>query len=116
MTAVGVERANEVPAAPTPYMPGPVSDFFGWIERPPAARPWISLVAVTSLFAVGAHVVLWVTGVLAPGTLDVSVIVLVLYLPFPLVGGIVGRRILRSSLATFWPATGWPETDHPAWR
>jgi len=114
------------PAAPTesasatgpvsllPYRPGPISRLFAWMDAVPM-RPWLVLGVLTVLLLIWAHATLWWRGVIPVGTLDVAAIVLVFYIPYPLVGGIVGRRIARTAVMTFWPATGWPVSERDSW-
>jgi hypothetical protein len=113
---VALGATAEALDTPLPYSAGPLSRFLGWVERPPAWRAWAIIAAVTLVFVAWAHVVLWATGVLAPGSIDLGLVILVFYVPYPLAAGVVGRQILRTSLATFWPATGWSETGQPSWR
>jgi hypothetical protein len=67
-----------------------------------------------ALFAWGQGV-LWVTGLVPFGTLDLNVVTLLAYGPYGLAGLLIGRHIARRSLETFWPATGWLDKDRPSW-
>ena len=115
MTNVALGGQVQMLAAPLPYRAGPLSRFLAWLEAPPAWRPWVVLAALTFALVAWAHGVLWATGTLAPGTIDIAAIILVFYIPYPLATGVIGRRILRTAVGAFWPATGWPESDRATW-
>ena len=94
MTNVALGGQVQMLAAPLPYRAGPLSRFLAWLEAPPAWRPWVVLAALTFALVAWAHGVLWATGTLAPGTIDVAAIILVCYITYPLATGVIGRRIL----------------------
>jgi hypothetical protein len=118
MAAMTEPAAVSERAAPVvrllPYRPGPISRLFGWMDAVPA-RPWLVLGVLTILLLIWAHVTLWWRGVIPVGTLDLAAIVLVFYIPYPLAGGIIGRRIARNAVMNFWPATGWPVGEQDSW-
>jgi len=112
------EAVGSTPAAvdrPAAYAPGPVSRLFAWAEG--SARRSIAVVLGPALaLTAWAHAVLWWFGRLAPGSIDWNEVILVLYVVILLAAGIVGRRIARSAIRTFWPATGWPADEQAAWE
>ena len=116
MTELALAEGSHSVDAPLPYRAGPVSRILGWLERPPAWRSWAIVAAMALAFVAWAHAVLWTTGVLAPGAIDVAALILVFYVPYVFLTGVIGRGILRMALAAFWPATGWRETEEPTWR
>jgi hypothetical protein len=61
------------------------------------------------------HAVLWVSGGLPVGSWDVTVAGGVFYGPYALASFAVVNRVALRSLDAFWPATGWPESERPAW-
>jgi len=112
------EAVGSTPAAvdrPAAYAPGPVSRLFAWAEG--SGRRSIAVVLGPALaLTAWAHAVLWWFGRLAPGSIDWNEVILVLYVVILLAAGIVGRRIARSAIRTFWPATGWPADEQAAWE
>src|SRR6266540_2145875 len=108
MTEVTLAPGAATVATSLPYRPGPVSRFLGWMESP-GWRASAVLVVVSTLLVGWAHLVLWSTGVFPVGTPHVSAIILAFYVPFSLGVIAIGRRIARTALAAFWPATGWPD-------
>jgi len=63
-----------------------------------------------------AHALLWATGRLPFGTVEPVISVGIVYGPFLLGLLAAANFVSKRSLATFWPATGWPETDRPGWE
>jgi hypothetical protein len=59
--------------------------------------------------------ILWSTGQLPLGGMDPTLVVLLVYAPYSLAVLAVGRVVALRAVATFWPATGWPEAERPVW-
>lgn len=98
----------------TSYSSGPISRLLAWLDGLPGRGWWFVGLLALVLAAWGTGV-LWATGQVPAGTLDISVLILVAYAPYTLAVLMVGRYVALSSLETFWPATGWPAADRPAW-
>jgi hypothetical protein len=73
------------------------------------------VVALAVVVFAWGHGVLWVSGIVPVGTLDVNVVTLLAYGPYILATLLIGRHVARRSLETFWPATGWPDEDRSRW-
>ena len=99
---------------PPPYPAGPVSWLFAWAETS-LWRAIVLTVGPTIVLAGWAYAVLWRSGRIAAGTIDWNEIILVVYISFLLAAGIVGRRVARVAIRTFWPATGWLEDEQADW-
>lgn len=83
-----------------------------------AARPWRGALVVVGLYVLQAawtHALLWAGDRVAAGTLDSSALVLAIYSPLALGGLAIGVHIARQALTSFWPATGWPDTERTDW-
>ena len=114
VTDPAVATATAALKAGPAYPAGPMSRLFAWAE----SSPWRSIaVAVGPAFALAAwaHTVLWWSGRLAVWTIDWNEVIFVMYVVILLVAGIIGRRIAREAVRTFWPATGWPEEQRAPW-
>ena len=93
---------------------GPVGRTVEWL----AARPWRGGLLVVGLYLLQAawtHAFLWAGDRVAAWSLDSSALVLAVYSPLALGGLAFGIRIARHALASFWPATGWPDTERADW-
>ena len=112
--AVASPAEGATAPALVPYPPGAVSRFFAWADRLPAHGWWLYPVLAALLFA-WAHGVLWASGTVPFGTIEQTVLVAVPYGPFALGAVAYGNRVAERSIAAFWPATGWPEAERPAW-
>jgi hypothetical protein len=113
MTDPAGSATSVLEARPT-HVAGPTSRLFAWAE----ASAWrsIAMAVVPALaLATWAHAVLWWSGRLTAGTIDWNEIILVTYVAILLVAAIIGRRIARVGIRTFWPATGWPEAAQGPW-
>jgi len=95
--------------------PGVLSRVLGWADRLPGHGWWVyPLLFVLSL--AWSHVVVWATGQVPIGEFLPLLVVGHFYAPFLLgatawINGSSGR-----ALASFWPATGWPDDEREAWR
>lgn len=78
-------------------------------------RAWLLIGGLLVFQVAWAHVVLWASGRLAVGSLDTAAIVLAFYGPYALAALAIGNRAGQGALASFWPATGWPEAERPQW-
>lgn len=108
------ERDSTTPSAAPSIRPGGIAAFYAWVDRLPVHGWWLYPAMAVALLA-WASVILWVTGRLPLGTFDPTLTVSVAYGPYAL--GILAyvNRTADQALETFWPATGWPERDRPAW-
>lgn len=82
------------------------------------ARPWRGALVVIGLYlgqAAWTHAWLWGGDRVAAGRLDSSSLVLAVYAPLTLTGLALGVPIARRALTSFWPATGWPDTERAGW-
>lgn len=110
-TAVPTRAAVDVPAA---FPPAGLSRALAWIGELPAGGWWLFPCLVVGQLA-WAHAVLWAARLLPVGTFDPVVGFGTLYAPYTLaalayLNGVAGR-----ALRSFWPATGWPESERAAW-
>ncbi len=96
------------------YRPGPMSRLITWLDGTPGRGLWMVILLAVVLLAWG-NGFLWATGQLPVGTFDSGVAVLVAYGPYVLAAMLLARYVALRALDTFWPATGWPQTDRPAW-
>jgi hypothetical protein len=96
------------------FRPGYLTRFLTWVGTLPGDGWWFFAAIYTALVAWG-HGVLWMTGRLQPGSLEPSFLTLGIYGPYSLAALALGTRIALQSLATFWPATGWPDADRAGW-
>ena len=117
MNTGAVEPAAATPAAvkvPLLDRPGPVSRLVAWGDR----RSWWGVLIVVLVCAAEfawAHAVLWSNGRIPVGTVDANVLIFLVYAPYGVVQMAIAARIARGAVATFWPATGWPESARSAW-
>lgn len=96
------------------YPPGAISRFLAWVDRQPWHGWWVFPLIALLLF-LWAHGVLWAAGLLPVGSLEPTVTVGVAYGPFALAALAYNNRIAERAIVAFWPATGWPEAERPAW-
>jgi hypothetical protein len=97
-----------------PYRPGALSRVLSWIDGLPGHGWWVFPGAAVALLAY-AHAIDWATGRLPVGTFDPILSASVFYGPFTLGALAYVNRVARQSVMSFWPATGWPDGDRPAW-
>ena len=96
------------------YRPSAVSRFLGWTASLPGHGWWVFPGLYLAL-GVWAHAILWSTGRLPVGVLDPVVTVGLVYGPFSLAALSLANWVALRSLATFWPATGWPDEERTGW-
>ena len=101
-------------SATAPFRPGPISSLLTWAARLPGGGWWIFIPFLVALFAWGQFIE-WMVGRVPVGTLDLNLLVLGPYGPFAILGLGLGLRIARHALDTFWPATGWPDSERAGW-
>jgi hypothetical protein len=112
--AEGARAAPEAAVSVAPYRPGPLSriatrlEGLGW-------RGWLLLAVYTAGLVAWGQAILWASGRVPFGTVDRWLLIFVVYAPYGLGTFLIGRAIGRRSLAAFWPATGWDESERPAW-
>lgn len=114
--------ANTLPEAVVPGLKrsgpdersGPLSRVLMWQLAMPV-RVWLLIGGLLVFQVAWAHVVLWASGRLALGSLDTAAIVLAVYGPFALAALAIATRVARGALASFWPATGWPDAERSDW-
>lgn len=82
--------------------------------RHPGGGWWIFVAFGAALFAWG-QLIEWVVGRMPVGTFDQSLLVLVPYGPYVFIGLGVGLRVAHRALESFWPATGWPDSERAGW-
>jgi hypothetical protein len=75
---------------------------------------WVYPALALVLLAWG-HVILWASGRIPFGSIDVTVATGVAYGPYVLAVFAITNRVALRSLAAFWPATGWPDSERPMW-
>ena len=96
------------------YRPGSVSRLLAWVDTLPGHGWWV-FPALVVLLLVWAHGILWATGRLPVGTIEPVITVRVVYGPYSLAVLALANRVAQRSLASFWPATGWPESERATW-
>ncbi|HET7182760.1 MAG TPA: hypothetical protein VFI15_11050 [Candidatus Limnocylindrales bacterium] len=96
------------------YRPGFASRVAAWVDTLPLRGLWVFPVLAAVLLLWG-HVVLWVSGRLPVGAIDLTVATGVLYAPYGLAVFVIANRVALRSLNAFWPATGWPDSERPTW-
>jgi hypothetical protein len=101
-------------AAVASYRPGVASRFVAWVDRLPLHGVWVYPGIALVLFAWG-HAVLWLSGRLPVGSFEPQIVEGVFYGPYFLAVFAFVSRVALRSLDAFWPATGWPESEKPAW-
>ena len=94
---------------------GAVSRFLAWTDSLPGHGWWVFPALAVLLFG-WAHAVLWATGRLPLGVVEPTITVGVVYGPFLLAILAAANFVSKRSLVAFWPATGWPDADRPAWE
>ena len=96
------------------YRPSVASRFVAWVDLLPLRGLWVAPALALALFAWG-HAVLWASGRLPVGTIDLTVTTGVVYGPYVLAVFAITNRVAARSLHAFWPATGWPDSERPRW-
>jgi hypothetical protein len=96
------------------YRPGAANRFVAWVDSLPVRGLWVYPGLALLLFAWG-HVILWVSGRIPFGSIDVTVAAGVVYGPYVLAVFAITNRVALRSLDAFWPATGWPDSGRPRW-
>ena len=96
------------------YRPSAVSRFLVWTAQLPGRGWWVYPALYLGL-GVWAHAILWLTGRAPVGSIDPVILVGLVYGPYALGMLAVVNRVASASLATFWPATGWPEDQRAGW-
>ena len=99
----------------TQYRPGVLSRVLGWADRLPGHGWWIYPLLYVLLIA-WSHAVVWATGQVPIGQIEPLLLVGHFYAPFILGATAYINRSSGRALASFWPATGWPEDEREAWR
>ncbi|HEV8699137.1 MAG TPA: hypothetical protein VGQ89_15680, partial [Candidatus Limnocylindrales bacterium] len=94
--------------------PGAVSRFLAWTDGLPGHGWWVFPALAVLLFGY-AHAIVWATGRVPFGVIEPTISVGVAYGPFLLAVLAAANFVSKRSLVAFWPATGWPEADRPAW-
>lgn len=97
-----------------PVRPSAVSRFLAWADRLPGHGWWLYPGFAIALFA-WAHAVLWLSGIVPFGSIVPVVVIGVPYGPFALGALAYINHVAARSLASFWPATGWPDADRAVW-
>src|SRR6476661_7264331 len=95
--------------------PGAVSRFLAWTDGLPGHGWWVFPALAVLMFGY-AHAIVWATGRVPFGVVEPTISVGVAYGPFLLAVVAAANFVSKRSLAAFWPATGWPDTDRPAWE
>jgi hypothetical protein len=96
------------------YHPGVASRLVAWIDGLPLHGVWVYPGISLVLLAWGQGV-LWWSGRLPVGSFEPQIVEGVFYGPYFLAVFAIVSRVAVRSLETFWPATGWPETEKAAW-
>jgi hypothetical protein len=110
----GSEAPSVEASGDAPFRAGPVSSLLAWATRQPGRGWWVYLAVGIAVFGWGQGVE-WALGRVPLGTIDPNLAVLVPYGPYVLVGLALASRIATRALDAFWPATGRPVSDRPAW-
>jgi hypothetical protein len=92
-----------------------LSRVLGWADRLPGHGWWIYPLLYVLLIA-WSHAVVWATGQVPVGEIQPLLLVGHFYAPFILGATAYINRSSGRALASFWPATGWPEDHREAWR
>jgi putative flippase GtrA len=114
----GATEATPSHAIAAPAIPaalhGPLNRAIGRVDRAGwrGAGPFLALFLVQLAWA---HAVLWASDRVPVGSVDAYAVVLSLYAPYSLAALLVAGRVARRCLVTFWPATGRPLDEQPAW-
>lgn len=102
-------------ALPFPaYRPSAFTRLLARIDALPLHGWWV-FPALWVALAAWAQGVLWWSGRLPVGTLDLFTIEAVFYAPYGLAMFAITTRIALRSLNAFWPATGWPDSERAPW-
>ena len=96
------------------YRPSAASRFVAWVDVLPLRGLWVFPGLALLLFAWG-HAILWASGRLPVGSIDLTVATGAVYGPYGLAVFAIINRIAIRSLDAFWPATGWPDSERPRW-
>jgi len=107
-------RGNVTEAAVASYRPGFASRVAAWVDTLPLRGLWVFPGLALVLFLWG-HAVLWASGRLPVGSIDLTVTTGVLYAPYGLAVFVIANRVALRSLDAFWPATGWPDSERAVW-
>lgn len=94
---------------------GVLSRFLGLVDSLPGHGWWFYPLLYGLLFA-WSHGIVWATGQLAFGSIHPLLAVSLFYAPYTLAAIAYINRSSVRALADFWPATGWPDDERPAWR
>src|SRR5205085_3885981 len=62
-----------------------------------------------------SHAILWGAGLLPVGTFDSVIGFGVVYGPYTFAVLAYLNGVARRALRSFWPATGWPDSDRSSW-
>ena len=92
-----------------------LSRVLGWADRLPGHGWWLYPLLYVLLIA-WSHVIVWATGQVPVGKIEPLLVVGHFYAPFILGATAWINRSSARALDSFWPATGWPEDEHEAWR
>jgi hypothetical protein len=111
-TVVATALAPEM--SPATYRPAAVSRFLAWADTLPAHGWWLYPALALALI-VYCHAVLWLSGSVPFGTFVSAAVIGVPYGPFALGALAYLNRVAARSVAAFWPASGWPDSDREAW-
>lgn len=96
------------------YRPSAASRFVAWVEMLPLRGLWV-FPGLGLLLLVFGHAVLWVSGRLPIGSIDVTVATGAVYGPYVLAVFAITNRVALRALDAFWPATGWPDSERLRW-
>lgn len=99
----------------TQYRPGVLSRVLDWADRLPGHGWWVYPLLYVLLIA-WSHAVVWATGQVPIGEFQPLLVVGHFYAPFILGATAYINRSSGRALASFWPATGWPEDEREVWR
>jgi hypothetical protein len=110
-TMVAQAVSSDVPAS---YRPASFSRILGWVDALPMHGWWAYPLLAVLLFT-WSHAVLWTTGTVPVGTIQPLFASAVFYGPFVLAALAYVNHASERALASFWPATGWPDSDRAAW-
>ena len=116
-TSASASAANAIArggTGPEAVRPGTLSRFYLWADRLPGHGWWL-YPALAVLELAWSHTILWATERLPLGTFDPTLTVSVVYGPYALGALTYLNHVAARALTAFWPATGWPDDDQPAW-
>ena len=101
--------------APAAFRPGGFTRFLAWVDRL-RWHGWWLYVALFVVFVAWSETIAWAAGIVPVGTIDRFLAPGAFYAPYILAAIAYVNGYADRALKTFWPATGWPDSERPIWR